>query len=199
MNKHKHSKHGKKKSKNLTKKNNVKQVASTSNTQIYESNRAADNNDIKSPARGNEVINIKTPVSFIPTTGKNIDEEKTRHKRALHHIEHSAGRKRKEIKISLVEGMVYDEAGKDMSPDDMGSAKYLELNFRKRDINELDETKGNMSNDMSMRTYKYRNLHSDEGQESDSDYVARFIEQTAAITGVVIKQYQSYQGESPLK
>lgn len=38
-----------------------------------------------------------------------------------------------------------------------------------------------------------------EDQESESDYVSRFIEQTAAITGVVIKPFQSFQGESPVK
>ena len=38
-----------------------------------------------------------------------------------------------------------------------------------------------------------------EDQESDSDYVSKFIEQTAAITGLVVGPYQSYQGESPLK
>lgn len=46
--------------------------------------------------------------------------------------------------------MVYDDAGRDLPADDIGNAKYLELNFRRRNVNELgnDNTNGK-NNDFS--------------------------------------------------
>lgn len=110
----------------------------------------------------------------------------------------SRQKQRKEIKISLVEGMAYDETGKDMGIGNMGNAKFIELNYRKRAINEIqDKTDG--INDDSMRTFKEHYNHKDESSDgSESDYVARFIEQAAAVSGINPSSVL-YQESSPIR
>ena len=101
---------------------------------------------------------------------------------------------RKEIKISLVEGMVYDDTGRDMTLDKSGNAKFLELNFRKRPLNELQSER---NYDDSFRTYRYKNYSFENEEGSESDYVAKFIEQTAALSG--IDTSKKYQELSPVR
>jgi hypothetical protein len=131
---------------------------------------------------------LNTPQELIKTEAKLRSKETTESKLV----------NRKQIKISLVEGMVYDETGRDMTPDNKGSAKFIELNFRKRPFNQLQEKK-ELNYDESIPTFKNKNYGCEYSEDqSESDYVAKFIEQAAIISGINPNQ-KSYQEPSPMR
>jgi hypothetical protein len=131
---------------------------------------------------------LNTPQELMKTEAKLRSKETTESKLV----------NRKQIKISLVEGMVYDETGRDMTTDNKGSAKFIELNFRKRPFNELQEKK-ELNYDESIPTFKNKNYGCEYSEDqSESDYVAKFIEQAAIISGINPNQ-KSYQEPSPMR
>jgi hypothetical protein len=100
---------------------------------------------------------------------------------------------RREIRVSLVEGMVYDESGKDKTHDTQANARFIELNYRKRSMNELKNT--NMpSSPGTPGTYQYV-----EKELIESDYVAKFIEQAAVASGIQYSVKKHHQEISPIR
>ena len=67
----------------------------------------------------------------------------------------SSSKPRKEIKISLVEGMLYDDSGVSTNFNSLVNPKFIELNFRKRTCNDLQE--GYSSINDSSHTYRCNN------------------------------------------
>lgn len=115
---------------------------------------------------------------------KKLNNKKGRLKTKNHIV---ADNNRKEIKISLVEGITFNSSGKDFSPEELNNIKYLELNYRKR-------PGSNTGKDNSTNSYQY-----DEKDSWESDYVAKLIEQAAAASGINYNMNKSYHEKSPIR
>jgi hypothetical protein len=147
--------------------------------------RNNENSDINS---NKNWIKVQASKPVLPSP-RNLDlqEKKIRHRLKQNE---SGQTNRREIRISLVEGMVYDESGKDMTHDTQANATFIELNYRKRSMNELQNT--NMPS--SPGTYRYI-----EKELSESDYVAKFIEQAAVASGIQYSLKKQHQEISPIR
>ncbi|CAI2383747.1 unnamed protein product [Moneuplotes crassus] len=95
----------------------------------------------------------------------------------------SAQKHRREIKISLVEGIRYESPGKDHAEEVPDNTKFLELNYRKRGKEDSFSIGPSLLQE----------------EPSDVDFVAKFIEQAAAASGISYNMTGNYSSESPIK
>ena len=89
--------------------------------------------------------------------------------------------KRKEIKVSLVEGMLYDGDGENRGDSSLENSKFLELNFRKQSGGylQLPDRKVHEARKVFRGSnYSKQEIKNDENQE----YVQKFLENAAGLS-----------------